>query len=107
MLLKSKRLSKKEFDEVFEKGSGFKTDNFSTKFLRNKDTTKTSVVISKKKLPLSSDRISVRRKVYGALEKIWTDIPKGTWMIFFVQNKKLPSADVLYKEVGSVFKKLS
>lgn len=107
MLSKIKRLSKKEFDEVFEKGSGFKVGGFSTKFLRNKETTKASVVISKKKLPLSSDRINVRRKVYGAIEKIWSDIPKGTWTIFFVQNKKLPPAGVFYKEVKSIVNKLS
>lgn len=107
MLAKHSRLTKEEFDEVFEKGKSVRSNDFLIKFLKEKSSTKAAAVISKKKSPLSTDRNRIRRKVYTSLEQLREYFPKGVWVIVFVMNKDLPPNEEISEELKSLIKKVS
>lgn len=68
MLKKAERLSKAEASWLLRKGEKFNNAQFSIKFRLNKKTfCRYSIVVSKKTLPLATDRNTLRRQLYETL----------------------------------------
>lgn len=88
MILKSNRLSSRDFELVMKKGRIFNSALFSLKTLKNKDFLgiKASVVVSKKVAKTAVLRNKIRRRVYSVVGKELKNSKNPYFLIFFAKK---------------------
>jgi|AntRauTorckE6833_2_1112554.scaffolds.fasta_scaffold15810_2 ribonuclease P protein component len=93
MLSKSQRLSKENFDKVFNFGTNLHSGVGYFKIFHWKDAdeaTKIACVAARKNSKKAVDRNRIRRCGYGAIEKFLDKIPqKGLGIIWFLPQESL------------------
>jgi len=105
MLKKTKRLTTKEFQEVFQKGKRVSSPLFLLSFLK-KDKGKVAVSIPKKIYNKAVDRNNVKRVIFECLKK--QDMPTSTGVVIVIRKKldNIPMSDVC-KDLYDSLKKIS
>lgn len=108
MLPRSKRLSKKEFDEVMKKGRVNHSTFFTVIWVVSEDKhLKISSVAPKKIAKTAVLRNAIRRKVYSAVGKSINDISLPIKAIFLSKTGVIDIKNQdLKKEVRSIFVKM-
>ncbi len=86
MLPKDKRLSRQQFETVYDTGSSVQTDIGYAKFART-DKTRVACVASKDELKNSVDRTQVRRRGYAVVGEYFQEIPQGVSIIWFLPQE--------------------
>ncbi|MEX2514570.1 MAG: ribonuclease P protein component [Candidatus Paceibacterota bacterium] len=84
MLEKKQRLTKEEFDLVYKNGKNVKSTVGYFKMLKNNDDKRVSCTTSRRDTKYSAHRNRIRRRGYGTIEKYFSDIPDGFWIIWFL-----------------------
>jgi len=92
MLPKQNRLSRDEFDRVYNNGESVSGDIGHIKFLQTEKPAKVSCVVSTDAVNKSVTRTQIRRRAYAAIKQTIDDIPKKYSIIWFLpaEAKKRP-----------------
>jgi ribonuclease P protein component len=92
MISKKHRLTKKQFNAVFNNGTIFHSDLFTICVVFGEIIPKASVVVSKKISQPAVVRNTLRRKIFASINECFQEkkITNGAY-IFFLRRKKLPS----------------
>lgn len=106
MLSKTKRLSKIQFDEVFQKGRVFHSPLFVVRVLFEQKDTRFSFVASKKTAKTAVERNASRRKIYNQIKKSITNKGLGAHFIFIAKKSlKAVAISEIEKEINNIFVK--
>jgi ribonuclease P protein component len=90
MFSKKNRLTKKEdFDQLYKRGYSYNLTNFKAFVLKNNNTNRFSVIVSKKISPLSVSRNKIKRKLRYALLSTQLELPKNIDILLIATNKEL------------------
>jgi ribonuclease P protein component len=88
MLKKSLRLRKKEdFDKVFRRSSPLFFNGIGCRYLANSASLRLGFSLSKKHLPLASQRNRLRRVLSEATFRLQNEWPKSIDIVFFTSSK--------------------
>jgi ribonuclease P protein component len=88
MLKKSLRLRKKEdFDKVFRHSKPLFFNGIGCRYLANQSSLRLGFSLSKKHLPLASQRNRLRRVLAAAFSQLKNEWPKSVDIIFFTSSK--------------------
>lgn len=107
MLAKENRLKKqKEFDGVFKKGRGLRSDSLFLKFVKNETgKTKIAFVVSKKVSNKAVDRNKIKRRLREAVREVGFN--QGFDIIIIAQPQALEKDfKGIREEIKSLFKKI-
>jgi ribonuclease P protein component len=106
MLKKENRLTqKKDFDRVFKKGRGIKSNSLFLKILENnKECTRIGIIVSKKVSKKAVERNKIKRRIREIIRKI--DFCKGFDIILITYpNIKEKDFKGISEEINYLFKK--
>jgi len=94
MFPKDQRITKKEdFQNIYKNGKYYFVDCFKIFILKNSfEKIRFSVVISKKTLPLATQRNSVKRKIRNFFHKNQAFLPKSTDILIVALNRNTLSS---------------
>jgi ribonuclease P protein component len=93
MLSKSKRLSTKQFDEVFKKGRIYHSPLFVMRVLLGTKDTRFSAVSPNKANSSAVGRNTARRAIYRVLRGIKPQINNSVWVIIISKSNLLEKED--------------
>ena len=107
MLPKKNRVSTKEVDEVFKRGSSLSSPSLSFKYLKNKNKeVKISFMAPKSVAKLAVKRNLLRRRGYIALAKYINQFPLG-FVGVLVFKKYQDDILILENEIKSILSKIN
>ena len=86
MLVKSKRLSTRQFNEVMKKGRFAHSPLFMLRILTNKKGTRIAAVAPQKIAKKAVTRNRIRRRMYEAVKPFMGSIVSDAWLIIFAKK---------------------
>jgi ribonuclease P protein component len=104
---KIKRLSRKEFKEVLEKGKSIRTNYLVLKYLKQElPYFRLGILISKKVSKKATERNKIKRRIKEIVRLNLPEIPKKLDMVFIVIPGIKNEFSILKEKVLRIFEKL-
>ena len=104
MLSKQKRISRKEFNQLYSSSKNLRGSFFILKYSKDIDLFKVSIVVSKKVAKTSVERHFIKRHVYTVFENLEKSICLKGAFIFIVQKPPEKDTSLIYEELFKLLK---
>ena len=110
MLGRSQRINRERFQAIFPKGGVHHTPHLLVRMVFGQKTKESrgAVVVSKKVVRRATQRNRLKRRIYGALERVFPTLSTPVEVIIFVKKgaEKTPSSSLENEIVGIIKKQL-
>ncbi len=104
MLSKQKRISRKEFNQLYSSSKNLRGSFFILKYTKNSDIFKVSIVVSKKVAKTSVERHVIKRLIYRAFEDLERSLSLKGGFICIVQKSPVNIYSLIYQELFNLLK---